>query len=316
MSRAAQQKTSPEPHPVPLGPDPHLHRGKCTICRHPQRAEIERAFVDWTSPREIARTFGLRSHTTVYRHAHARHLFEHRRRNLHMALGRIVERVGEVEPTAANVIAAIALMAKINPRGEWSSGRFSLHEARDRAYWEGVSAEQCESALSAALAGETTAEAANGQEEEPEAEAEDEAVAEFEDEPEFEDEAELEGEAELEDEDGADEIGSQQSQDFFSGDRSGRPSPEPAVAIGMGSPHPSGPTLATVAGSGDVPSPVPPPSETRPSESEPQTQNTAPDPATSTPPIALSGPPLVAGIPWPWSPKNPLTFSRRRPPPR
>lgn len=310
MARAArEEKASPEPDPVPARPDPHLHRGKCTICRHPQRQEIERAFVDWASAREIARTFGLRSHTTVYRHAHARHLFEHRRRNLHMALGRIVERVGEIEPTAGNVIAAIALMAKINARGEWSAGRFSLHEARDRAYWDGVSSEQCEIDLSAALSGETTAEPANEQEEEPEAEAEPEVEAEVED----------EAEAEFEDEDAADETGSEQSKDFCRGDRSGRPSPEPAALVGMGGSQLSAPTLATVAGRGDVPSPVPPAPETQHREPEPPGQNTAPDPATASPPIALSGPPLVAGIPWPWSPKNPLTFSRRRrrrPPPR
>jgi hypothetical protein len=282
MSRAAQQKTSPEPHPVPLGPDPHLHRGKCTICRHPQRAEIERAFVDWTSPREIARTFGLRSHTTVYRHAHARHLFEHRRRNLHVALGRIVERVADVEPTAANVLAAIALMAKINARGEWSAGNFSLRQARDRAYWDGVSTEQCESALSAALVGDT-AEAIGEQEEEPEAEPE----------------AEVEEEAE--DESESEETSGQQLEKVCRGDRSGPPSPDPAAVVAMS----------------DVQPPVLPPPEVQHKDPEPPTQNAAPDPAMSTPPLALSGPPLVAGIPWPWSPKNPLTFHRRRrPPPR
>lgn len=299
MSRSARQKTSPEPDPVPAGPDPHLHRGKCTICRHPQRVEIERAFVDWTSAREIARAFGLRSHTTVYRHAHARHLFEHRRRNLHMALGRVVERVGEVEPTAGNVIAAIALMAKINARGEWSAGSFSLHQARDRAYWDGVSTEQCESAISAALAG-GTAEAASEQEENLEAEAEPEAETEVG--VETEDETGNQVEDGDEDEDEDEETSGQQSEEVCRGERSGRPSADADEAVVRA----------------ELQSPGLPPGETRHKEPEPPAQSVAPDPATSTPPIEPSGPPRVAGIPWPWSPDKPILFSRRRrrPPPR
>jgi hypothetical protein len=135
MSRPARKKFPPEL--TPEGPDPHLHAAKCTICRHPQRAEIERAFVDWESPREIAQFFGLRSHTTVYRHARARGLFELRRRNLHFGLGRIAEQVAEVKPSAANVIAAFVAMAKINARGEWDPGlRFNTKQASDHAFWE------------------------------------------------------------------------------------------------------------------------------------------------------------------------------------
>lgn len=135
MPDTAQKKIPPEL--APDGPDPHLHAGKCTICRHAQRAEIERAFVDWESPREIAQFFGLRSHTTVYRHARARGLFELRRRNLHFGLGRIAEHVAEVKPSAANVIAAFVAMAKINARGEWAPGhRFDTKQASDHAFWE------------------------------------------------------------------------------------------------------------------------------------------------------------------------------------
>lgn len=154
MPRAARQKSSPD---GPLaGPDPHLHRGKCTICRHPRRIEIEQAFVDWTSPREIARMFGLRSHTTIYRHAHARNLFEHRRHNVLVALGRIIEHVDEVQPSAGNVIAAVALMAKINARGEWSaSSRFNMFEAYDRYLWDKISVEEQAEGLFAALAQNT-----------------------------------------------------------------------------------------------------------------------------------------------------------------
>ncbi|MDE3136647.1 MAG: hypothetical protein KGL59_08730 [Acidobacteriota bacterium] len=136
MPRAAQ-KPKIAPAAVLDGPDPHLHRGKCTICKHPQRAEIERAFVDWCSPLEITEMFGLKSRATIYRHARARGLFELRRRNLHFGLGRIAEHVADVKPSAANVIAAFIAMAKIDGRGEWVRGtRFDTRQACDRLTWE------------------------------------------------------------------------------------------------------------------------------------------------------------------------------------
>jgi hypothetical protein len=137
MPRAARPKTPQAPAPILDGPDPHMHRGKCTICKHPQRAEIERAFVDWCSPSEITQMFGLASRATIYRHARARGLFELRRRNLHHGLARIAEQVADAKPSAANVIAAFIAMAKINARGEWDPGhRFDQDRAADHAYWE------------------------------------------------------------------------------------------------------------------------------------------------------------------------------------
>ena len=137
MPRAARPKSPQVPAPVPDGPDPHMHAGKCTICKHPQRAEIERAFVDWCSPLEITTMFGLKSRATIYRHARARGLFELRRRNLHYGLGRIAEQVADVKPSAANVIAAFVAMSKIDARGEWVPGRrFDARQAADRVAWE------------------------------------------------------------------------------------------------------------------------------------------------------------------------------------
>lgn len=91
-----------------------MHSSQCSICRHPERAEIERAFLDWTSPGRIAREYDLGCRTTIYRHAHALGLFARRERSLRFALGRLIERVDEVRPTAASVVSAIRLMAKLN----------------------------------------------------------------------------------------------------------------------------------------------------------------------------------------------------------
>jgi hypothetical protein len=95
------------------------HRRACSMCAHPQCAEIEAAFVSWRNPAVIAQEFGLADRTTIYRHAHALGLFEKRQRNLRSALESIIEKAGEVEVTASSVVAAIQAYAKLNANGQW-----------------------------------------------------------------------------------------------------------------------------------------------------------------------------------------------------
>jgi hypothetical protein len=95
------------------------HEHNCTVCAHPEREEIERDFIDWKSPSQIAIDHGLTDRKSIYRHAHAFGLFPRRDRNIRAALVRIVERASEVEPTAQAVVAAVQAYAKINSRGHW-----------------------------------------------------------------------------------------------------------------------------------------------------------------------------------------------------
>jgi hypothetical protein len=89
------------------------------VCSHTQRAEIEADFVAWGSPAAIAAQYGLADRTSVYRHAHAFGLFAKRQRNVRAALERIIEKGGEVDVTAAAVVAAVQAYAKINAAGQW-----------------------------------------------------------------------------------------------------------------------------------------------------------------------------------------------------
>jgi hypothetical protein len=89
------------------------HRARCSICRHPERKEIEREFLDWVSPREIAEDWKLPSYRAIYRHAHAVGLFERRRENRLTALDAIIERVQDVPVTASAVVAAIRLSLEL-----------------------------------------------------------------------------------------------------------------------------------------------------------------------------------------------------------
>ena len=100
-------------------PNRGRHEAECRICRHPQRQDIDRAFVDWRSAATIAQEYKLRDPSTVYRHAHAFDLFGKRKANIHAALEAIIERAADVEVTASAVVAAIQAYAKINDVGKW-----------------------------------------------------------------------------------------------------------------------------------------------------------------------------------------------------
>jgi hypothetical protein len=116
--------------PVSLG----RHRRNCSVCRHPERTEIEADFIAWRSPAALAQRYGLADRASVYRHANALGLFDKRRRNLRAALERLIERVDEVEVTARAVVSAVVALARINAEGEWvePSSRVSLHELFER----------------------------------------------------------------------------------------------------------------------------------------------------------------------------------------
>jgi|SRR5579872_4743543 len=110
------------------------HEANCTICAHPDREQIERDFVGWKSPTAIAVEYVLPDRSTVYRHAQAFDLALKRRRNIRAALERIIEKAGEVDVTAAAVVAAIQAYAKINAQGQWvdRSEHVNLNELFDR----------------------------------------------------------------------------------------------------------------------------------------------------------------------------------------
>jgi hypothetical protein len=103
--------------------DLERHATRCTICKHPQLDEIEREFVSWTSVPEIVKEFSIPEQSSVYRHARAAGLFEKRDRNIKLALGKIVERAGEIMPNANAIVAAAVALAKINADGRYVERR-------------------------------------------------------------------------------------------------------------------------------------------------------------------------------------------------
>jgi hypothetical protein len=103
-------------HNVPVNKG--RHEAQCTICNHAKREEIDQAFVNWSSPDRIGEQYGV-SRDSTYRHAHALGLMEKRRRNVRVALERIIEKAGEVEASATAIVSAVSAYAKINASGQW-----------------------------------------------------------------------------------------------------------------------------------------------------------------------------------------------------
>ncbi|GEM_PF-2309393 len=93
------------------------HESQCTICSHPYRAAIENEFMHWHAIGHIAYDYKV-SRSAIYRHAYAERLFARRNHELRFALGHLIERVQDVDPTADVIVRAIHLFARINDRGE------------------------------------------------------------------------------------------------------------------------------------------------------------------------------------------------------
>jgi hypothetical protein len=111
---AEQHRKSDEPKIPNLA----RHERCCHVCAHQHRQDIEQDFIAWKSPAKIALEYKLRDRASVYRHAHATNLFPKRARNVRAALERIIERADDVPVSAAAVVQAIAIYARINGRGE------------------------------------------------------------------------------------------------------------------------------------------------------------------------------------------------------
>lgn len=94
------------------------HQRMCGICRHADRADIDRDFLSWKNPALICRERGIADRSTIYRHAHATGLFERRRRNVRVVLEKLLERVSEVvEINGSVIVQAATALAKINAAG-------------------------------------------------------------------------------------------------------------------------------------------------------------------------------------------------------
>jgi hypothetical protein len=90
----------------------------CRICPHESRAEVEKAFVNWRSLRDISREFGV-SKDSVARHAEALGLDERRAKNVRAALTRVVEKgLDTAAISGSALVAALGVLSKLDAAGQ------------------------------------------------------------------------------------------------------------------------------------------------------------------------------------------------------
>jgi hypothetical protein len=97
---------------------PERHARKCVICRHPQRDEIEAAFLHWDDVVGIASKHNIRNHRGIYRHAHATGLYALRRLKFLCAAERAVERAYNVSNDPDALLRAVYTCSHLNNLGE------------------------------------------------------------------------------------------------------------------------------------------------------------------------------------------------------
>ena len=116
-----QPDENQEPEPdESTGPDPlERHARKCSICRHPERQQIDESFLHWRSPQTIMHCFGIKTETTIYHHAHAFNLFALRNCNLQSALCNIIEDIDTRDFTGREILDAVRALAHLTADGRW-----------------------------------------------------------------------------------------------------------------------------------------------------------------------------------------------------
>ena len=90
------------------------HSRKCTICNHPDREDIDQAFLHWSRSERFVRDYNLASLSALYRHAHACGLWNLRRIKIRRALDRLIEQAGECKPSGNAVIRAIEMSCRFD----------------------------------------------------------------------------------------------------------------------------------------------------------------------------------------------------------
>ena len=117
------------------------HQAQCAICLSSYRQQIDELFIDWVSPHLIIKQFSGISRDSVYRHAHACDLFSKRKKNIGMALEKIIERADYMSMTGSQVVSAIQTYVKLNSLGE---GREQAQGTPPQKLFERLSKEERE----------------------------------------------------------------------------------------------------------------------------------------------------------------------------
>ncbi|MGB6484649.1 MAG: hypothetical protein WBE86_14275 [Candidatus Acidiferrales bacterium] len=112
------------------GPSFERHRRKCSVCSHPHREAIEEMFINWHSPESIRVALGAYpplDWSAIYRHARATGLYAKRSKNLRAVLDLLLEKAGDVQPTAQGIIAVVRAYSCLTDANQWVEPEKRVH---------------------------------------------------------------------------------------------------------------------------------------------------------------------------------------------
>src|SRR6185437_5025176 len=101
-------------------PDFERHSRKCQVCHSRYVEEIEEAYYNWSSAQWIINVFNISYDDAVYRHARAIGLDLRRRKNVAIAVEKLIEKVDEVTVTSSTVLRAVRALSCLTTDGRWT----------------------------------------------------------------------------------------------------------------------------------------------------------------------------------------------------
>jgi hypothetical protein len=101
-------------------PDFERHSRKCQVCHSRYVEEIEEAYYNWSSAQWIINVFNISYDDAVYRHARAIGLDLRRRKNVAIAVEKLIEKVDEVTVTSSTILRAVRALSCLTPDGRWT----------------------------------------------------------------------------------------------------------------------------------------------------------------------------------------------------
>ncbi|HXT86589.1 MAG TPA: hypothetical protein VN745_06175, partial [Verrucomicrobiae bacterium] len=101
-------------------PDFERHSRKCQVCHSRYVEEIEEAYYNWSSAQWIINVFNISYDDAVYRHARAIGLDLRRRKNVAIAVEKLIEKVDEVTVTSSTVLRAVRALSGLTTDGRWT----------------------------------------------------------------------------------------------------------------------------------------------------------------------------------------------------
>jgi hypothetical protein len=115
--RKLPDKVFPTPIPGKITKHPHL-KEYCPVCRHKQKKNIEKRYVQWEPTKDLALDYGI-PYWWIRYHMDVTGKETERRANIKSSLSRIIEVGVQKDISAGEIVSAVTAMSKINDAGKW-----------------------------------------------------------------------------------------------------------------------------------------------------------------------------------------------------